>query len=136
MSASLYPDPMRTIEEIRLENYRTLIAELEVELGSEIGDAEVALHLGISKVYAWQLRSGKRSKIESPAARKIEKAAEKPVGWLDTDFKLWPFPGISPDRFDSLTRDERIEIQGQVRGWVEKFESSRQSKQLLVANGR
>lgn len=131
-----YSGWMRTIDEIRLNNFRTLVAELRAEQGAEVGDAEVAASLGISKVYAWQLRTGKRDKIDSPAARKMEKAAQKAVGWLDTDFMLWPFPGIAPDRFDALTRDERIEIQGQVRGWVEKFESARQSKPLRTGTDR
>jgi hypothetical protein len=126
---------MRTIEEIRLENYRALVNQLQAELGGAIGDGDVSAYLGISKVYAWQLRSGKRGKIDSPAARKMEKAVGKAVGWLDTDFKLWPFPGIAPDRYEHLSHDERMEIQGQVRGWMEKFEASKQTKFSKTGTG-
>lgn len=34
----------------------------------------------------------------------------------------WPFPGIDRSRFDALSRDQQIEIQGLVRERIEKFE--------------
>jgi ribosome-binding protein aMBF1 (putative translation factor) len=34
----------------------------------------------------------------------------------------WPFPGIERSRFDALSRDQQIEIQGLVRERIEKFE--------------
>jgi len=115
---------MRTIEEIRLENFRALITELQEDLGTpDITAAEISMHFGISSVYAWQLKFGKRDKIDSVAARKIESKYGKPHGWMDTDFKLWPFPDIDQERFASLKGNQKIEIQGQVRGWIEKFES-------------
>lgn len=116
---------MRTIEEIRLENFHALVKELAKEFGTELGDGDVAAQLGLSKVYVWQLRKGKRSKIESSAARKIEENAEKSIGWMDTDFKLWPFPGIDPGRFDALTYEQRIEIQGAVRERLDRFEQDK-----------
>lgn len=108
---------MRTIEETRLANFTRLRDELGTPNDQQVADA-----FGISKVYAWQLRNGKRSSIDSAAARKIERAANKPRGWLDTDFELWPFPGIDASRFQALTHDQRIEIQGLVRIRLEGFE--------------
>lgn len=113
---------MRTIEEIRLENFGRLCKELQDELGEELTDLEVSRHLGISKVYAWQLRTGARDKIDSKTARKFEAKANKPEGWMDTDSRLWPFPGIDPGRFSALSHDQKIEIQGLVRERVERFE--------------
>ena len=123
---------MRTIEEIRLENFRALVTEL---LGEGAGDPDIANTLGISKVYAWQLRTGKRTAIDGKAARKMEMKAEKPMGWMDTDFKLWPFPGIEPQRFAGLSSNQRIEIQGHVRVWVERFESENAELARKRANG-
>jgi len=119
-----YPLGMRTIEEIRLENFQGLVRELEAHRGAPLNDSEVAFNLGISKVYAWQLRSGKRTKIDSVGARKIELHAGKAVGWMDTNFKMWPFPGIEPERFNALTYEQRIEIQGQIRERIERFEAA------------
>lgn len=35
----------------------------------------------------------------------------------------WPFPGIDRERFNALTHDQRIEIQGVVRDRIEAFEA-------------
>lgn len=43
----------------------------------------------------------------------------------EPDPKVWPFPGIDPARFDHLTHDERIEIQGLVRDRIERFEETK-----------
>lgn len=37
----------------------------------------------------------------------------------------WPFPGIEPERWETLLPDERIEIQGVVRERMEAFEARR-----------
>lgn len=34
----------------------------------------------------------------------------------------WPFPGIDRSRFDKLTHDQKMEIQGVVRSQIEAFE--------------
>lgn len=114
---------MRCIEEVRLENYLALVSELQNELGRAPSDVEIAIHTGLSKVYVHQLRKGKRANLQSVAARKMEKCAGKPLGWLDTDRKLWPFRGIDPARFELLSLDQKIEIQGVVRERIERFES-------------
>lgn len=98
-------------------------------------DAEIATSLGISSVYAWQIKTGKRASIESKAARKIETAVGKPEGWFDTDFDLWPFPGIDQERFAKLLPDEKIEIQGSVRKMMLDFESQRSGKLGEIAGG-
>lgn len=133
---------MKTIESIRLQNYANLVKELTEARGRDLKDPDVAKELGISKVYAWQIRNKKRESIDSKAARTIEETAGKPVGWLDTDFSLWPFPGISSDRFDRLTDDEKLEIQGAVRRMMIEFESKKSgesgetSSPSSIASGR
>lgn len=93
---------MRVIEEVRLENYFALVEELKDELGRTPSDVEIAAYTGLSKVYVHQLKKGKRASLQSVAARKMESCAMKPVGWMDTDRRLWPLPGIDPARFERL----------------------------------
>lgn len=116
---------MRTVEETRLVNYRRLIDELREELRRDPSGKEISDHTGITTVYVSQLKTGTRANIDSQAARKIELAAKKPRGWLDTDFDLWPFPGLDMARFDPLTKGQRDEIQGMVRGALLEFEAER-----------
>lgn len=122
MLTSCYPAEVLTIEQIRLQNYATLIKELGRERGYDLKDPEVAAALGISKVYAWQIRNKKRSAIDSKAARKMEAMAGKPLGWLDTNFDLWPFPGIDAAAFERLSQEQKLEIQGSVRSLLLAFE--------------
>jgi len=75
---------MTDIDEIRRANLRTI----ETEFG---GPAGAASRLGMSTSQFINLRNGARdSKTGKPrgmrkeTARRIERAAEKPVGWLDT----------------------------------------------------
>jgi hypothetical protein len=116
---------MRTVEEIRLENYWRLVQELREELRREPTGADIKELTGISTAYASQLKHKVRSNIDSVAARKIESKARKPRGWLDTDFSQWPFPGLERSRFDALTRSQRDELQGIVRRELEQFEAIR-----------
>ena len=116
---------MRTIEEIRISNYKRLVDELREDLGREPSGKEVADFLGISSAYVSQFKTGARENIDSHAARKMEAKAKKPRGWLDTDFEVWPFPGIDRSRFDALTRSQRDEIQGMVRAALLEFEAKR-----------
>lgn len=134
MNTHWYAFRVKTIESIRLQNYEALIQELSKERGHELKDPEVAQALGISKVYAWQLRNKKRDSIDSKAARKIEAKAGKPNGWLDTNFSLWPFPGISSERFDQLTPEEKLEIQGSVRQLMIEFEQRRAPSQGEISS--
>ena len=92
MNTTCYPALVRTIEEVRLANYRRLINELQEELRLERppNGPEVSAAFGISTVYAWQLVKGKRTNIDSQAARTIEKKMEKPIGWLDMDWRSEP----------------------------------------------
>jgi len=109
-----YPVTVRTIEEIRLSNYRRAVAELAEER-PDIKAPDIARAFGISTVYAWQLENGKRSAIDSKAARKIEMELGKPVGWMDTDYELWPFDPELLAQIGRLKSDARIEIQGVLR---------------------
>lgn len=110
-----YPAWVKTIEAVRLANYRRIVAELTGEKES-IRPADIARALGISKVYAWQLENGKRNTIDSKAARLMEREMGKPEGWMDTDFDLWPFPDATLlERVERLQPEQRIEIQGAIR---------------------
>lgn len=44
----------------------------------------------------------------------ISDDGETPMGW--------PFPGIDPSRFECLTADQKLEIQGAVRNMIQGFE--------------
>lgn len=47
MCAYAYPAAMRTIEEIRLDNFRALVAELERDLNRKPLNVEISAHLGV-----------------------------------------------------------------------------------------
>lgn len=113
--------PVKTIEAIRLGNFWRLAEELASEAAPEPNDPTIAAAMGLSKVYVWQLRNGKRDKIDSAAARKIEKNMQKPIGWLDADPEAWPFPGIDRELFEALTPEQKTEIQGLVRRSILDF---------------
>jgi hypothetical protein len=113
---------MRTIEAVRLENFRRLVAEVQGDDESEPTAQAVGDAVGVSSVYAWQLMTGKRANIDSKAARKMEASMEKPEGWMDTDFQLWPFPDVELlAQVERLNRDQRIEVQGTLRDKLAQF---------------
>jgi len=68
---------MKTIEEIRLDNLRTLCSQFKSQ-------RQFALHIGKSpaQVNQWFVVDGKP--IGSKAAREVEEVMGKPTGWLDT----------------------------------------------------
>lgn len=135
MGAPDYPFLVRTIEQIRLDNFQRLVAELTEEIRRDPTAAEIAAFTGISTVYAWQIQSGKRKSIESKAARRIDRHTQKGEGWMDTDYMLWPFPGIPPSRFETLKRDDVIEIQALVKKALREMEDDR-AAQVNKLGGR
>lgn len=128
-----YSLQVRTIEEVRLKNFKTLVKEITEELGREPSGATIAGAFGISPVYVWQILTGKRTAIESKAARTIEATYEKETGWMDTDFDLWPFPDIEPPRLFNLKPEQRIEIQALVRDRIERFEAANAARSVKVS---
>ena len=122
MSVSRYALIVKTIEAVRLENYKRLVAEIKGEQ-EKIRPPDIARALGISKVYAWQLEKGKREAIDSKAARLMERGMGKPEGWLDTNFDLWPFPDINLlARVQALDNNQLLELQGILRKMLAEFE--------------
>lgn len=123
MAPSPYPFWMRTIEAIRLANYRRLIEEVKGDRDI-IRGVEIAAALGITPAYVSQLANGVRTSIDSVAARKIERQAGKPEGWMDTDFEMWPFPDADLlGRLERLKPAERIEIQGVIKERLDRYEN-------------
>jgi hypothetical protein len=132
MGASDYPVWVKTIETIRLANYKRLVAELQGD-GQPLADAEIGRALGISKVYAWQLSKGARTAIDSKGARKMERAASKPEGWMDTDFDLWPFDAELLVLIEGLKRDQRLEIQGVLKYEIERMQQGKTSGKFTTS---
>jgi transcriptional regulator with XRE-family HTH domain len=117
-----YAFRVKTIEAIRLENYKRLVTEIKGEQ-EKIRPPDIARALGISKVYAWQLENGKREAIDSKAARLMERGMGKPDGWLDTNFDMWPFPDVNLlGRVQALDKDQLLELQGAMRKMLSDFE--------------
>ena len=68
---------------------------------------------------------------EVPLSMKAAAGFAKGLGCEISDFSPrlarqvgWPFPGIDRERFDQLSRDQQIEIQGVVRERIEIFEAA------------
>lgn len=118
---------VKTIEVVRLENYKRLVTEL---LGDDaVRPVDIATALGISTVYAWQLQKGERDRIDSTAARKMERKAGKEVGWMDTDFSMWPLPDADLlGQLQGLEKDDRLEIQGAIRNALSNLQAKRAKK--------
>jgi hypothetical protein len=84
-----------TVEEIRLDNLRLLIEECEaVTVGNKTyragSAAAIAAKCKTSASYLSQILirfrnpSGTTREVGTALARKLEKGAKKPVGWMDT----------------------------------------------------
>lgn len=70
---------MKNISEIRFQNAKALAATFS-------SNAEFARALGMSDAYMWQILGDKKVRnIGSSIARRMERACNKPDGWLDTD---------------------------------------------------
>lgn len=105
--ASCYCAKMKPIEQIRRENFTTLVA-------AEPSQAAFARKVGKDKnqVNQWLGRAGSRN-ISAETARELEKATGKPVGWLDHEHES----GLNnaavqsqPRRFDDATMTQALEL--------------------------
>ena len=127
MHGLIYSASVKTIDVIRLQNYKALLAEagarLEADLRRTPTDAELARELGISGAYVSQLKNEKRAKIQDKAARGMESKQGKDVGWMDNDHSLWPFETISPERYTSLPDRYKGMAEQEVRHLLEEWES-------------
>jgi hypothetical protein len=88
---------MRTIEEVRLARLQQLVkeagsqAKLKDRLGMKATDSTLSQYLNESK----GSKTDKPKAMGSVMARRIERALDKPGGWMDTDpaydVLQWPF---------------------------------------------
>lgn len=83
----------------------TRIKEQETSIGIDL----IAKVARVFKLDPWQLLVPDLDPKRAPS--------------LQQEHDSWPFPGIERARFDGLTHDQKIEIQGLVRVRIEKFES-------------
>lgn len=135
---------METSEQVR----RNRLAQLVKEVGSVV---KVANTLGCSsaQVSQWlngspDSKTGKARTISNASARKIEKAFNKPVGWMDhadddqkgnsrpgfqgveqnvMPYFRWPFRRIEQQRFLALPQSEQDVIEGMLIGAVQAAEA-------------
>jgi len=76
---------MKTIEEIRLENLKTLCAGFKSQ-------RQFAIKLGKSaqQVNQWFRTGQSHAPLGSTQAREIEEILDKPRGWMDHDHEEYP----------------------------------------------
>ena len=121
---------MKIIEDIRRGRLRELIdrygtlASLNRALDRDARDATLSQILH----GAPDSKTGKPRVLGSILARQIESQLHLPVGWMDSDPEAWPFPHIQRERFETLHGHQQIEIQGQVRTMIVRFENENQPK--------
>jgi len=126
-SVPLNNSPMNTIQQIRLANLRLLIEESEaVVVGNKTFGAGTATALAkkcnTSAGYLSQILtrlpnpSGKSREMGTSLARKLEKGANKPIGWMDIKHeKLDPKEEEMRRLFAVLDADLREAILQQAR---------------------
>lgn len=98
-----------------------------------MSNPEFAKLTGLSSVYIWQLAQGRRTTIDSKAARKVEESAGLETGWMDTDHEAieqvraaakWPFPAVDPrDYFNLLDVALRNEIEDRLVGAIARLKA-------------
>lgn len=108
------------LTEIRRERFRAYCISKRWGDGKEWRAGEIAQAIGKPITKTSDLLNAHGS-FGAKIAREIEDKLSLPGGYLD-GFSGWPFPGIQAERFHALTHDQRMEIQGIVRQWIEKFE--------------
>jgi hypothetical protein len=74
---------MKTVQEIRLANFRLLLAEAKTQ--AELARAADLKQPYINQLARGALQNGKPRSIGDEAARKFEAGMNKPVGWMDRD---------------------------------------------------
>lgn len=90
------------------------------------GSAELAAKIDRTPNYCSQLLLGKKSFGED-IARHIEVKLEL-LKWDLDGGAGWPFKGIDRRKFDQLTYDHKMEIQGMVRKYIDDFEATQNTK--------
>lgn len=131
-SGPLSNQRMKEVEQVRRERLQSLrerfgsLAELNRELARPDRDATLGQYLNMTI----GTKSPKVKAMGSALAREIEEKLSLPRGWMDTDPDLvrergdpWPFKSLDYARFDRLTLEQKIEIQGVLRDRIDRFEA-------------
>lgn len=129
-----YANLVKTIEEIRLANFQLLRELRSRGRPVYLSNPEFAKITGLSAVYVWQLNEGKRTSIDSKAARKIEETANIEPGWMDNDHGLiaavraeskWPFAAVTPNDWKLVGEALQQEIEDRLVGAVARLKRPR-----------
>jgi len=119
---------MRPVESIRLDRLKELLqrfgsfAEMNRLLGRPARDATLSQIVHSAP----DSKTTKPRALGSIQARHIEQTLKLPEGWMDADPEAWPFKHIARERFEVLHDHQKIEIQGQVRTMIVRFENENQ----------
>ncbi len=108
---------------IRLEHLKAACVRLRlVKEDGTPSPGKLAERIDRKTNYCSDLLLGRRSFGED-IARHIEERLNLGKWALDGGAG-WPFPGIDRDRYDRLTREQQLEIQGAVRSMITTFEAT------------
>ena len=120
---------MRVIEEVR----RLRLIELAQEHGSYVALNKLLgllvrdSTLSQYRTTAPNSRTGKPRGMGSALARRLEAAAGKPVGWMDTDPDLaastWPLERVDRERYLRLAPEDRAYVQGAMNRAITECEA-------------
>ncbi|WP_454674859.1 hypothetical protein [Achromobacter pestifer] len=106
---------MKTVEEIRLDRLRELVAEAgsiaNLNRAAKRNERDATISQILNR---WSGKSGKPKELGSDMARELEVAMNKPRGWMDNapvSGVEWPFTEISPADYSSLSDVERGKIE-------------------------
>ena len=106
---------MKTVEEIRLDRLRDLVAEAgsiaNLNRAAKRNERDATISQILNR---WAGKSGKPKELGSDMARELERAMDKPRGWMDNlpeETAEWPFTEVSPAQYAELSEAERGKVE-------------------------
>lgn len=130
MPRALCNDGMNTVEEVRRLRLAQLLNEFRTyaELNSRLGNTSRDSTLSQIASESIGSKTGKPKAMGSPMARRLEKACDKPEGWMDRDpecDRVWPFAGrVDVERISKLPADLLSEAVGALNEVLRRAEAS------------